>query len=93
MNAQIIRLSYGLFLGVVLAAGQIYAADPRIVEGAKNEGKLVNTIGNYPANPSVESDLRKKTAGYRLHPVNPTRMSKFNEINKQFMAIFWKNQQ
>ena len=59
----------------------------------EGQSLAANTIGNYPANPSVESDLRKKTAGYRLHPVNPTMMSKFDEINKQFMAIFWKNQQ
>jgi len=50
-----------------------------------------NVIGSYPANPEVESDLRKKTAGYRLHPVNPKMMSRFDEVNKQYMEIFWKN--
>ena len=50
-----------------------------------------NVIGTYPANPDVESELRKKTAGYRLHPVNPKMMSRFDEINKQYMEIFWKN--
>jgi len=50
-----------------------------------------NVIGTYPANPNVESDLRKKTAGYRLHPVNPKMMARFDEINKQYMEIFWKN--
>ena len=59
----------------------------------EGQSLAASTIGNYPANPNVESELRKKTAGYRLHPVNPTMMSKFDEINKQFMAIFWKNQQ
>jgi iron(III) transport system substrate-binding protein len=50
-----------------------------------------NVIGSFPANPDVESELRRKTAGYRLHPVNPKMMSRFDEINKQYMAIFWKN--
>jgi iron(III) transport system substrate-binding protein len=50
-----------------------------------------NVIGSYPANPAVESDLRKKTGGYRIHPVNPKMMSRFDEINKQYMEIFWKN--
>ena len=57
------------------------------------EGQILtaNVIGSYPANPNVESELRKKTAGYRLHPVNPKMMSRFDEINKQYMDIFWKN--
>ena len=38
-----------------------------IARRAKLDGKRV---GTYPANPDVESEL-KKTAGYRLHPVNP----------------------
>jgi len=39
----------------------------------------------------VESELRKKTTGYRIHPVNPKMMSRFDEINKQYMEIFWKS--
>jgi iron(III) transport system substrate-binding protein len=50
-----------------------------------------NVIGSYPANPDVESELRRKTAGYHLHPVNPKMMSRFDETNKQYMEIFWKN--
>ena len=26
-----------------------------------------------------------------IHPVNPKMMSRFEEINKQYMEIFWKN--
>ena len=57
------------------------------------EGQSItaNVIGSYPANPNVESELRKKTAGYRLHPVNPKMMARFDEVNKQYMEIFWKN--
>lgn len=57
----------------------------------EGQSLTANVIGSYPANPNVESDLRKKTAGYRLHPVNPKMMSRFDEINKQYMEIFWKN--
>ena len=57
----------------------------------EGQSLTANVIGSYPANPEVESELRKKTAGYRLHPVNPKMMSRFDEINKQYMEIFWKN--
>jgi iron(III) transport system substrate-binding protein len=57
----------------------------------EGQSLTANVIGTYPANPDVESELRKKTAGYRLHPVNPKMMSRFDEINKQYMEIFWKN--
>jgi iron(III) transport system substrate-binding protein len=57
----------------------------------EGQSLTANVIGTYPANPEVESDLRKKTAGYRIHPVNPKMMSRFDEINKQYMDIFWKN--
>src|SRR5204863_282390 len=49
----------------------------------EGQSLTANVIGTYPANPDVESELRKKTAGYRLHPVNPKMMSRFDEINKQ----------
>jgi iron(III) transport system substrate-binding protein len=58
---------------------------------SEGQSLTANVIGTYPANPDVESELRKKTAGYRLHPVNPKMMSRFDEINKQYMEIFWKN--
>ncbi|MGZ8466599.1 MAG: ABC transporter substrate-binding protein [Candidatus Binatia bacterium] len=57
----------------------------------EGQSLTANVIGSYPANPNVESDLRKKTAGYRLHPVNPKMMARFDEVNKQYMEIFWKN--
>ncbi|HSQ11965.1 MAG TPA: extracellular solute-binding protein, partial [Candidatus Deferrimicrobium sp.] len=57
----------------------------------EGQSLTANVIGSYPANPSVESELRKKTAGYRLHPVNPKMMARFDEVNKQYMEIFWKN--
>jgi iron(III) transport system substrate-binding protein len=57
----------------------------------EGQSLTANVIGTYPANPDVESELRKKTAGYRLHPVNPKMMSRFDEINKQYMEIFWKS--
>ncbi len=57
----------------------------------EGQSLTAKVIGSYPANPDVESELRKKTAGYRLHPVNPKMMSRFDEINKQYMEIFWKN--
>ena len=57
----------------------------------EGQSLTANAIGTYPANPDVESELRKKTAGYRLHPVNPKMMSRFDEINKQYMEIFWKS--
>ena len=57
----------------------------------EGQSLTANVIGTYPANPDVESELRKKIAGYRLHPVNPKMMSRFDEINKQYMEIFWKN--
>ena len=57
----------------------------------EGQSLTANVIGTYPANPSVESELRKKTAGYRLHPVNPKMMARFDEVNKQYMDIFWKN--
>jgi iron(III) transport system substrate-binding protein len=57
----------------------------------EGQSLTANVIGSYPANPNVESDLRKKTAGYRLHPVNPRMMARFDEVNKQYMEIFWKN--
>ncbi|MGZ8454333.1 MAG: extracellular solute-binding protein, partial [Candidatus Binatia bacterium] len=31
----------------------------------EGQSLTANVIGSYPANPNVESDLRKKTAGYR----------------------------
>ncbi|HLN86757.1 MAG TPA: extracellular solute-binding protein, partial [Candidatus Limnocylindrales bacterium] len=43
----------------------------------EGQSLTANVIGSYPANPEVESELRKKTAGYRLHPVNPKMMSRF----------------
>ena len=57
----------------------------------EGQSLTANVIGSYPANPNVESDLRKRTAGYRLHPVNPKMMARFDEVNKQYMEIFWKN--
>jgi len=57
----------------------------------EGQSLTANVIGSYPANPGVESELRKKTAGYRLHPVNPKMMARFDEVNKQYMDIFWKN--
>ncbi|MSP38283.1 MAG: extracellular solute-binding protein [Deltaproteobacteria bacterium] len=57
----------------------------------EGQSLTANVIGTYPANPEVDSELRKKTAGYRLHPVNPRMMARFDEINKQYMEIFWKN--
>ena len=57
----------------------------------EGQSLTANVIGSYPANPDVDSELRKKTAGYRLHPVNPKMMSRFDEINKQYMEIFWKS--
>jgi iron(III) transport system substrate-binding protein len=57
----------------------------------EGQSLTANVIGTYPANPDVESELRKKPAGYRLHPVNPKMMSRFDEINKQYMEIFWKS--
>jgi iron(III) transport system substrate-binding protein len=57
----------------------------------EGQSLTAHIIGSYPANPNVESELRKKTAGYSIHPVNPTMMSRFDEINKQYMEIFWKN--
>ena len=57
----------------------------------EGQSLTANVIGSYPANPNVESELRKKTAGYSIHPVNPKMMSRFEEINKQYMEIFWKN--
>ena len=55
----------------------------------EGQNLTANVIGSYPANPNVESELRKKTAGYSIHPVNPKMMSRFEEINKQYMEIFW----
>jgi iron(III) transport system substrate-binding protein len=57
----------------------------------EGQSLTANVIGSYPANPDVESELRKKTTGYRIHPVNPKMMSRFEEINKQYMEIFWRN--
>ena len=57
----------------------------------EGQSLATNVIGSYPANPSVESELRKKTVGYSIHPVNPKMMSRFDEVNKQYMEIFWKN--
>ena len=143
MNRRLVRRIFcQVFLALLVTASRIYGADPKIVEGAKKEGKLVayvsmltenaaslprefrkkypfietslyrantekllpkiqlpartqqheaDVIGSYPANPNVESELRKKTAGYRLHPVNPKMMSRFDEINKQYMETLWKN--
>ena len=33
----------------------------------------------------------KVNALVRIHPINPRMMSRFDEINKQYMEIFWKN--
>jgi iron(III) transport system substrate-binding protein len=47
-------------------------------------------VEKFPANPEVESDLRAKIKGHKLHPIDPTMAAKFDRLSKNFEEIFWK---
>ena len=47
-------------------------------------------VAKYPANPEVESELRTKIKGHKLHPIDPTMASRFDRLTKNFEEIFWK---
>jgi ABC-type Fe3+ transport system substrate-binding protein len=47
-------------------------------------------VAKFPANPEVESELRAKIKGHKLHPIDPTMASKFDRLTKNFEEIFWK---
>ena len=47
-------------------------------------------VAKFPANPEVESELRAKIKGHKLHPIDPTMASRFDRLTKNFEEIFWK---
>jgi iron(III) transport system substrate-binding protein len=58
-----------------------------------NEGQNALSTGaveKFPANPEVESGLRAKIKGHKLHPIDPTMAAKFDRLSKNFEEIFWK---
>ena len=57
----------------------------------EGQNVLANRIGKFPANPDVESYLKKKTDGFKIYALNPAVMSRYDLISKQFREIFWKN--
>jgi iron(III) transport system substrate-binding protein len=48
------------------------------------------TVLKFPANPDVESDLKSKIKGHKLHPIDPTMAAKFDRVAKNYEEIFWK---
>jgi len=47
-------------------------------------------VAKFPANPEVESELRAKIKGHKLHPIDPTQASRYDRLTENFKEIFWK---
>ena len=50
--------------------------------------KIQARMGAVVPRPGIESEFSEKIRGFEVHPVNPSMMSRYASINKQFTEIF-----